>query len=336
MNPAMTVASDEVLLDKVRRASWGEPWDPRAVVHTGSDLRRVQVAGQTVVIKLLDRRGDWLARSTNGVGRAVRIWRSGLLRSLEPVVEHGVIGVIEGEEHNALVMHDLSGWLIEPEAWVEHRTVDAILERLTRFHEHAVETAVEGLCSILERANYCNPNFHENDTGPNPMSDGGRRLREGYEYIMSKLGSDASEFISAYYDNVQALAEEIDERTTRRTLLHGDAKLENLGIRDDRLVAIDWGELTGVGPAEVDVVRFALGTCWFQTDLTPGDVYERYERHSTVHLDERLLELSMRIMVPSQAIGCLGTMGRLSAGEPRERVKAQFFGMLAEFDRSFR
>lgn len=74
-------------------------------------------------------------------------------------------------------------------------------------------------------------------------------------------------------------------------------------------MAIDWGELTGMGPAEVEVVRFALGTCWFQADLTPGDVYEHYERHSAVGLDERLLELSMRILVPSMAIGCLGAMG---------------------------
>lgn len=335
MSRTVSATSDHELLDEVRRVSWGAPWDPRSVVHTGSDLRRVEVAGQTVVIKRLDRRGDWLSRSTNGVGRALQIWRSGLLGDLQPVVEHGVIGVIEEDEHDALVMHDLSEWLIPPNAWVDHDTIDTVLGCLARVHEHAANTELEGLCTTFERANYCNPSFHAADTGPNPVADGGRRLSEGFEYIVSKLGTDAGAFVSSFYDNARALADEVDHRTSRRTLLHGDAKLENLGVHDERLVAVDWGELTGVGPPEIDVVRFALGTCWFQTDLTPTEVYDRYDGHSTVPLDERQLELSTRLLFPSHAIGCLGTMGRLPAGDLRERAKARFFGMLAEFERSF-
>jgi hypothetical protein len=248
VSPMTTAGEDEALLQEVRNAPWGAPWDPRSVVHTGSDLRRAVVRGRTVVIKLVDRRGDWLARSTNGVGRAVRIWRSGLLRRLEPVVEHGMIGLIDREGHDAFVMHDLSEWLIEPGAWVDHETVDAVLGGLATFHAHAAGTEPDGLCSTFERANFCNPSFHETDTGPNPIASGARGLREGYQYIMSKLGADAREFVASYYDDVRSLADEVDQRTTRPTLLHGDTKLENLGVREGRLVAIDWGELSGVGP----------------------------------------------------------------------------------------
>jgi len=42
------------------------------------------------------------------------------------------------------------------------------------------------------------------------------------------------------------------------TLLHGDAKLENLGLGSSGLVAIDWGDLTGFGPPEIDVAWYAL------------------------------------------------------------------------------
>lgn len=336
MNPTPMETPEQVLLDRVRRAGPGEPWDPRSVVFTGSELRRVELPDQTVVLKRLDKRGDWLSRATNGVGRTARLWTSGLLREIEPVVEHGVIGVIERDEHDVLVMHDLSSWLIPPEAWVDDATIDAVLCRMARLHDHAVGIDVEGLCSTFERANFCNPAFHELDAGPNPIRAGARGLRDGYQFIRDRLGAEASAFIASYYENARSLAQEVERRTTRPTLLHGDTKLENLGVRDDRLAAIDWGELTGRGPAEIDVVTFALGSCWFQTDLTPLEVYERYDRHSTVGLDEELLDLSLRVLIGSRAIGSLGSMARHSDPEMRDRAKARFFGILAELDRSFR
>ena len=61
------------------------------------------------------------------------------------------------------------------------------------------------------------------------------------------------------------------------TLVHGDAKLENLGVSGNRLVAIDWGELTGIGPAEIDVAWLAMMSGW-RMDALPDEVFAAYDR----------------------------------------------------------
>ena len=75
-------------------------------------------------------------------------------------------------------------------------------------------------------------------------------------------------------------------RTTRRSargapasLVHGDAKLETLGLDGDRLVAIDWGEPTGIGPAQIDVALFAVMSGW-RLDWLPGETFAAYEQQA--------------------------------------------------------
>ena len=92
------------------------------------------------------------------------------------------------------------------------------------------------------------------------------------------------------------------------TLLHGDAKLENLGLDGERLVAIDWGELTGIGPAEIDVAWFAV-MCGWRTDGLPGDVFAAYDERAHRRLDPTALDLA--------CIGSLAQMGFRMAGRCR-------------------
>ena len=87
----------------------------------------------------------------------------------------------------------------------------------------------------------------------------------------------------------------------RSTLVHGDAKLMNLGL-DTRggLVAIDWGDITGVGPREIDVAWYALKGC-DRIGCTPRDVFADYEEASASRLDPEALDLV--------CIGSLAQMG---------------------------
>jgi hypothetical protein len=84
------------------------------------------------------------------------------------------------------------------------------------------------------------------------------------------------------------------------TLLHGDAKLENLGLADGRLVAIDWGDLTGIGPREIDVAWYALkGTA--RTGCMPEELFADYETVSGRPLERDALDLA--------CIGSVAQMG---------------------------
>jgi aminoglycoside phosphotransferase (APT) family kinase protein len=89
------------------------------------------------------------------------------------------------------------------------------------------------------------------------------------------------------------------------TLLHGDAKLWNLGLEGDRLVAIDWGDLTGIGPAEIDLAWFAV-TSRGRIEWTPDEVFAAYETQGGRRLDPRALDLA--------CIGALAQLGFSLAG----------------------
>src|SRR5207248_958197 len=102
------------------------------------------------------------------------------------------------------------------------------------------------------------------------------------------------------------------------TLLHGDAKLENLGLGKAGLVAVDWGELTGFGPAEVDVAWYALMGAW-RIGGTPDDVFSDYVAAGG-ELDVAALDAA--------CLGSLAQMGfrlaghALKAAQPESRARA--------------
>src|SRR5205814_9179116 len=97
------------------------------------------------------------------------------------------------------------------------------------------------------------------------------------------------------------------------SLVHGDAKLENLGVGGNRLVAIDWGELTGIGPAEIDVAWLAMMSGW-RMDALPDEVFAAYDQRAYRRLDSMALDLA--------CIGSLAQMGFKLASRARATEQA--------------
>lgn len=234
----------ERILQEVRAASTGVEFDPRLRRYTGSLLQKVSLDdGETVIVKHLAPEGDWLARATGGVGRPQLLWRSGLLQRLDPVVEHGMIGIVEFEDHEAMVMRDLSESLFPPDVMLSRSEVDSVLARMAAFHDFAASLELPPLCSVRERCNLVNPAFHRGDQGPHAVdAEAFERTIGG---LASRTGGNAGAALSSFFDDLVSFEARIIRLTGRPTLLHGDAKPENLGYTDPRLVAVDWGELTG-------------------------------------------------------------------------------------------
>ena len=332
-------AGDEVsrrILVAVRDAGPGEPCDPRTVVWTGSELRKVELPdGNRVIVKHLHPEGDWLSRSTRGTGRPSEVWRSGLLTALEPVVEHGTIGLVDFGDHEALVMHDLSDRLFPPDVWLEPRDVERVLVQLAAFHQYARSIDVQPLCTIIDRANMCNPEAHLGDGGRYHLSVSPAELQKSHEYLATRVGGQAGDALTSFFDDLPAFGVEVAARTSHPTLLHGDAKPENLGVHGGRLVAVDWGELTGIGPAEFEIVRFAAGSCGKHTDLHPIEVYDLYNRHASVKLDTDLLRLAALACMTSNGIGNLADIHRTEDPHERQRCKDRLALQIDDLRRLF-
>ena len=154
----------------------------------------------------------------------------------------------------------------------------------------------ESLCSS-GRATPCSRRAHADDPGPgaHPL---GVRIGRGWELFAEHVDGDVVDAVFAIHRDPEPLAERLSRFPA--TLLHGDAKLENLGLSNGNLVAIDWGDLTGFGPREVDVGWFALKGAT-RIRCSPDEVFADYESASGRALDPDALDLV--------CVGSLAQMG---------------------------
>ena len=280
-----------------------EPFSGGTQAYSGATFERAVLRdGRRVVLKHLPAEGDWLTRATNGIGRARLLWESGLLDRVAPTVEHAVVDVFDEDGHDVVAMRDVSDVLLKPDGRVTPSEVHRLLAGLARLHADFEGCELAGLCSPAQRHSLCIPAMHRADDGPN-----GFRVRDhvlaGWESFAEQWPEDVVGAIFAIHDE-PGLLDRAFGSTGPWTLLHGDARLENLGLRGDDLVAIDWGELTGTGPAEMDLAWFAaIGTAvlpgapTWRIDATPDEVFAIYASHSARPLDPRALDVACLGMV---------------------------------------
>jgi hypothetical protein len=213
-------------------ATAGRPLTDVTEAFSGARLELVELPdGRRIVLKHLPSEGDWLTRATDGSGRVRRLWESGLLARLRPLVDHTIIDVRSADGHDLVVMRDAAGDLLPRGSQATSRAL------LTR------------------------------GAGRPPLAD---RIVHGWELFEPHVDHDVAAAVFAVHRDPEPLGRRLARFPS--TLLHGDAKLENLGLSSHGLVAIDWGDLTGFGPREVDVAWFALkGTA--RIGCSPGEIY---------------------------------------------------------------
>ena len=265
---------------------------------SGATLELVELPDdRCVVLKHLPPDGDWLTRATDGSGRVRRLWESGLLARIRPLVDHTIIDVRAVEDHDVVVMRDASGDLLPPRIPVSRATSCALLKRLADIHDTWEGESGEGLCSIEARYAMFAPALHTPGSAPgaHPLAD---RIVHGWDLFAQHVDDDIAAAVFAVHRDPERLG----RRLTRflPTLLHGDAKLENLGLSQHGLVAIDWGELTGHGPREVDVAWFALKGA-ARIGCVPDQIFADYETAAGRQMEPEALDLA--------CIGSLAEMG---------------------------
>ena len=275
-----------------------------AEAFSGATLELVELAdGRRIVLKHLPVGGDWLTRATGGGGRLRLLWEAGLLEGIDSIVDHTILRMERVHGSDVVVMRDATKQLI-PSGPVARSTSRLLLERLAAMHHRLAGTQAAGLCSISDRFAMFAPAFHATDVGcgRHPLAD---RIVRGWAVFHDRLPVDVVEAVFTVHRHPDRLARRLNAAPS--TLLHGDAKLENLGLwPDGRLVAIDWGDLTGIGPPEIDVAWYALKAA-SRVGCCPEDVFDDYRMASAEPLDAVALDVA--------CVGSLAQMGfRLALG----------------------
>lgn len=220
-------------------------------------LERVTVDGQTLVVKHVDLRRDWLARaSSERRCRHALLWRSGMLDELPGCLDHVTIGCAEDTARGTatLLLRDATACLVPPGALpqAQHRR---FLEHMAALHARFWgRPAPEGLLPMSRRYLVLSPQAAAADrarggTHPVParlIPDGWRRLSAA----APRAGALASALVADPAPLLAALAR------TPSTLLHGDWKVSNLGSDpDERTILLDWA-MAGTGPPCADLAWY--------------------------------------------------------------------------------
>jgi hypothetical protein len=277
------------------------------------------VDGRHVVLKYLPPNGDWLTRATDGAGRLRRLWEDGVLRRVEDAVDHTILDLRRVDGQDIVVMRDARDDLLPPKVTVSVETSRQLLTGLARMHELCRDLpAGDRLCSIGARYAMFRPDLHAGDAGPgrHPMAD---RIQLGWELFAEHVDPDVVDAVFTVHRRPDVLEQRLAR--FRSTLLHGDAKLENLGLRSHRLVAIDWGDLTGVGPCEIDVAWYALKGA-VRIRCSPSDLFAQYEVARGTPLHPEAVDLAC--LGSLAQMGFRYAVGAFDAGpEPRDVAAAQ-------------
>ncbi|WP_395727183.1 phosphotransferase family protein [Nakamurella sp.] len=238
---------------------------PDAPGKSGARLRRGRRDGHSYVVKFIDAGRDWTQHASGVLGGPiVPLWQRGILDRLPDCINQPIIAVADeghgSHRRTAILMHDVARWLIPPVDESIPLSVHQLqLAHLATMHATLWEPGAEfDVVPEMHRYLELSPwtAWTEAAIGSDhvvpPLLDRGWQLLPQVApraaAIVGPLALDPGPL-------VQALG------GTPQSFVHGNWKLDNLGLDDrGRTVLIDW-ELPGIGAPCGDLAWYLAINC---------------------------------------------------------------------------
>jgi hypothetical protein len=254
--PRVSVSSiDELIVGATERT----PLDA-SDAKSGSSLERVVIDGERFVLKQLHVDGDWTMRGFGDLAcRPVEVWTSGLLDAVPPTIDHAVVGAASGLGRNgwggALLLHDVSDHLVPPGDAVlpledHHQLLDHMADLAAAFWE---PSGLPELLSLESRWTAFGPGWMTAEEALGWPDAVPRIAADGWARFAERAPADVARLIDDLRVDAGPLVRAA--RRTPQTFLHGDWKLGNLGVAEDRTVLLDW-TYPGIGPVAHDLAWY--------------------------------------------------------------------------------
>jgi hypothetical protein len=256
---------------------------------SGNPLERVTLGdGRHLLCKRVSPEWDWISRATGDRGRALSMWRAGLFDRLPESVEHAIVSVEPTTDSIGwdVYMHDVSEALVGDDQRLDRRQVRTVLTAITAVHATFRGEAFPELCSLEDRYRLLSPHTARRERG----TPAGDLIERSWDAFMEFVPTDVSATVTALAEDPTPLANAL--RSREQTLIHGDLRLSNLGIRDEGIVLIDWGERSGPAPAAVELASFLVFDAQ-RLDVGRDVVVDDFRSISGDAFDEYALHLAL-------------------------------------------
>jgi hypothetical protein len=228
------------------------PWVPDDT-KSGARFERVVIDGEHFVLKYQDPRDDWLLRAAGDPGRAyVRLWESGILDRLPPVLDHAVVAAAFDGTVGMILLRDVGDVLLEPDAPFTPDQHARYLDHMAALHAAFWGWRDDvGLTPLVRRYLLFSPVVAASEGSTRNPAAVPRAMGEGWQRLPEVSPAMADLVLPLLADPTPLVA-----ALTRlpHTLVHGDWKAANLGSHEDgRTVLLDFGEAPGEASPLADV-----------------------------------------------------------------------------------
>ena len=262
MEPGLVMASLEDLL---AGATLREPMDKNSDSLSGSTFERVVIDGSAYVVKYLHVDDDWVARATGDLRcRPLLAWRSGLLHTLPPTIDHCIVGVAGGLGRDglgaALLLRDVGEHLLAEGA------APMAMGHHVQFVEHMTDLHVQfwGWQDTIGLQPLGNRLFELSPYTGDVEADLGSRdivpplIRPGWDRLL-RDAPESGRLAWNLLTDAGPLLEPISQGP--QTFIHGDLKAGNLGVAPDgRTILLDWA-VPGQAPGLLDLAWYLSVNC---------------------------------------------------------------------------
>ncbi|GAA3667960.1 hypothetical protein GCM10022237_29830 [Nocardioides ginsengisoli] len=231
---------------------------------SGAALERVTLDGTTYVVKYLDSDADWTLRAAGVTGSpTVELWRRGVLADLPAEIAQPIVALAHDRARPtlaALLMEDVGPWLIP--ATDEPITVaqnELFVDHMAALHVAFWETERDvDVVPARERYLELSPRMAAAEAALGSDHLVPRLVAQGWPLLESVAPRAAAVVVPLVEEPaplVAALA------STPQTFIHGNWKLDNLGIdATGRTILLDW-EAPGRGAGAADLAWYLAINC---------------------------------------------------------------------------
>ena len=295
-------------------------------------------ASEDLILKVFDPE-DWIARlSRDGRLREVALHEQGWYQQLPASCTSPILASSRDGGGGALLMTDVSAHIFEEgDSVISDEAADTAVRGLAALHaanwQRNAPTSL-GLCRLDDWIGLLHPEVGrrraELGVG-NPVTE---MLESGWETFHSVASAAASSLVRRIQENPTPLLDAMASGPT--TLVHGDAKLANLGVTGTGdLIMIDWA-LAGILPPLLDIgwylaVNSARLPWDKETTLT------RYRDHLAdydIRLDQWESDLALGLLAGGVLrlgwVKALGSLSEDDAVAQRERREVEWWSNAAE------
>lgn len=227
---------------------------------SGARLERVRIDGTSYVVKHLDAATDWTMRAS-GIDLVVpaELWRRGVLHALPGCLRQPIIGIAQ-DTSTVLLMEDVSSWLVPvTDAPIEVAHNEQFLDHMAAMHAEFWHTDLDiDVVPVANRYLELSPAMADAELARGSDDLVPQLVRKGWPLLAEIAPRAAAVVVPLAHDPgplVRALAD------TPQSFVHGNWKLDNLGIDDaGRTVLFDW-ELSGRGAPVSDLAWYLAINC---------------------------------------------------------------------------